>query len=168
METDAKNRDHPCKAELDQELDDALKGTFPASDPVAVGDVTSTEPDRPVDRKPALLDKKLVHQLADHLKQKSATGDALLRRRLGTASVLAVLLGFLGWAVWFMIRTWNLVESEMGVHQWIAMILGVFFSFLLGFGLMSLMFFSRRRGYDEPPIFGRQNDDEPGTKFEQQ
>ena len=66
----SRSGDHP---KLDRELNDALKGTFPASDPVAVGEVTSTEPDRPVERKPALLDKELVHELADHLKQKSAT-----------------------------------------------------------------------------------------------
>jgi len=47
---------------------------------------------------------------------------ALLQRRLGTVFVLAVLLGFLGWSVWFMIRTWNSVEGTMGVHQWIALI----------------------------------------------
>jgi len=74
MTQDAKNRGQLTKSELDRELNDALKGTFPASDPVAVGEVTSTEPDRPVDRKPALLDKELAHELADHLKQKSATG----------------------------------------------------------------------------------------------
>jgi hypothetical protein len=35
---------------LDARLDDALKQTFPASDPVAVGHATATEPpSRPVD-----------------------------------------------------------------------------------------------------------------------
>ena len=70
MPEDVKSRDYLSKAELDRELNDALKGTFPASDPVTIGDATSTEPDRPIGRKPALLDKKLVHELAEHLKQK--------------------------------------------------------------------------------------------------
>jgi hypothetical protein len=70
MIEDANGPHQLSKVELDKELDDALKGTFPASDPLAVGDATSTEPDRPIDRKPALLDKELVHELADHLKQK--------------------------------------------------------------------------------------------------
>ena len=36
---------------LDELLDEGLQGTFPASDPVAVGDFTSTEaPRRPIDR----------------------------------------------------------------------------------------------------------------------
>ena len=87
----------------------------------------------------------------------------MLLRRLVTAFVLAVLLRFLAWAVWFMIRTWNSVEGGMGVHQWIAMILGVFFSCLVGFGLMGMIFFSSRRGYDEPPTFIQENDDDPGS-----
>jgi hypothetical protein len=41
----------------------------------------------------------------------------------------------------------------MGVHQWIAMILGVVFSCVVGFGLMGAMFFSSRQGYDDPPQF---------------
>lgn len=40
---------------LDELLDEGLQGTFPASDPVAVGDFTSTEaPRRPIDR-PAVV-----------------------------------------------------------------------------------------------------------------
>jgi hypothetical protein len=62
--------DHPSKAELDKQLDDALKGTFPASDPVTIGEAHGAEPDRPIGRKPALLDKDLVRELADHLKRK--------------------------------------------------------------------------------------------------
>jgi hypothetical protein len=39
------------KRHLDELLDEGLKGTFPASDPVSVGHFTSTEPpSRPVDR----------------------------------------------------------------------------------------------------------------------
>jgi hypothetical protein len=37
----------------------------------------------------------------------------------------------------------------MSVHGWIALGLGVFFSVLIGCGLMALMFYSSRRGYDE-------------------
>jgi hypothetical protein len=36
-----------------------------------------------------------------------------------------------------------------------ALILGVVFSCLVGFGLMGLIFFSNRRGYDEPPTVNR-------------
>lgn len=54
----------PSRTELDAELDEALQETFPASDPIAVGEVTGTEPDRPLDRRPAKLDKDLVEELA--------------------------------------------------------------------------------------------------------
>jgi hypothetical protein len=81
------------------------------------------------------------------------------RRLLGTIFVLAVLFGFLGVSIWFMITAWNSIEGPMGVHQWIAMFLGVFFSCLVGFGLMGLIFYSSRKGYDEPPTFVQQDDD---------
>jgi hypothetical protein len=37
----------------------------------------------------------------------------------------------------------------MSVHGWVALVLGVVFSVLVGCGLMGLMFYSSRRGYDE-------------------
>jgi hypothetical protein len=52
------------KDELERQLDDALEQTFPASDPVSVGETTSSEPERPLDRRPALIDKGLVDELA--------------------------------------------------------------------------------------------------------
>jgi hypothetical protein len=54
----------PSRKQLDAELDEALKETFPASDPIAVGDVSGEEADRPVHRKPAKLDTALVEELA--------------------------------------------------------------------------------------------------------
>lgn len=58
------------KAELDEQLDEALEETFPASDPVAIGDATAAKPDRPVDRKPARIDKALVDRLAREVGKK--------------------------------------------------------------------------------------------------
>jgi hypothetical protein len=81
-------------------------------------------------------------------------------RYLGTIISLVVLLGLLGWAVWIMVQMWTSPEGAMGTHEWIAMILGIFFSCLVGFGLMALMFFSSRRGYDEPPTYVQENDDD--------
>lgn len=40
-------------------------------------------------------------------------------------------------------------ESEMSVHGWIAMGIGVVVTLVLGGGLMALVFFSSRRGYDD-------------------
>jgi cation transporter-like permease len=77
----------------------------------------------------------------------------MLRRHLGTILVLAVLLGLLGGVLWIMFGVWTHIDAKMSVHGWIALVLGVVFSFAVGIGLMGLMFYSSRRGYDEPPTF---------------
>ncbi|HEX2840793.1 hypothetical protein [Hyphomicrobium sp.] len=61
------------QAELQRELDEALKATFPASDPVAIGDETSDTPDRPADRRPARIDKALVDRLAQEVARRRGT-----------------------------------------------------------------------------------------------
>jgi hypothetical protein len=55
------------KSEVDEQLDQALKNTFPASDPVTVGEVTSDTPERPANRRPARIDKALVEKLANEV-----------------------------------------------------------------------------------------------------
>ena len=40
-------------------------------------------------------------------------------------------------------------QRDFGIHLWIALGLGVFFSFAVGGGLMALVFISARRGYDD-------------------
>lgn len=52
------------KAELEVQLEDALEHTFPASDPISVGQPTSVKPDRPAHRRPPKLNTVLVHDLA--------------------------------------------------------------------------------------------------------
>ena len=51
------------KQVLDKELTEALRQTFPASDPVAVDSVDDVAV-RPVNRRPPLIDKALVDELA--------------------------------------------------------------------------------------------------------
>lgn len=58
------------KSDLDKELDEALKETFPGSDPIAV-DTTDDKPVRPVDRKPPIIDKELVDRLAEKAKEQN-------------------------------------------------------------------------------------------------
>lgn len=60
------NRDKP-KAEVDKELDEALKETFPGSDAIAVDNKADT-PVRPVGRKPPIIDKDLVERLSEKAK----------------------------------------------------------------------------------------------------
>ncbi len=77
----------------------------------------------------------------------------MLRRYRGIILTIAVLVGLLTWSIWSMIQMWTSVDGSMGTHEWIAMILGIFFSCLVGFGLMGLMFYSSRKAYDEPPTY---------------
>jgi membrane protein YdbS with pleckstrin-like domain len=45
---------------------------------------------------------------------------------------------------------WNrLGPSEISVAGWLAMIFGVIITLAIGIGLMTLMYISNRRGYDE-------------------
>jgi hypothetical protein len=89
-----------------------------------------------------------------------------LRRNLGAAFVLGALLGLLGLSIRFMIIGWNSTEAPMDVHGWIALTLGVFFSCVVGFGLMGLIFFSSRKGYDEPPTYTQYNEDQGSSATE--
>jgi hypothetical protein len=57
------------KSELDNDLDEALKETFPGSDPIAV-DATPDKPLRPVDRRPPALDKGAINRLAQKAKER--------------------------------------------------------------------------------------------------
>jgi hypothetical protein len=62
-------------------------------------------------------------------------------------ALLALLAVTLGWAVY----AWNSIDVEMSVHGYVAMILGIVFSLIVGCGLMALVFYSSRHGYDDPP-----------------
>lgn len=64
------------------------------------------------------------------------------------AAVIAVAVVLVIGAVIAVLWT-NLGESEISGAGWLAMALGVTVTLALGVGLMGLVFFSNRRGYDE-------------------
>jgi heme/copper-type cytochrome/quinol oxidase subunit 2 len=72
-----------------------------------------------------------------------------VRRQLALVIAVAALFGLLALAVMFMVSAWTHTKAEMSVHGWIALTLGVLFSLIVGCGLMALVFYSSRRGYDE-------------------
>lgn len=72
-----------------------------------------------------------------------------------SALMIAVLVALLAIAIAWAIYAWNAVDVQMSVHGYIAMILGIVFSLVVGCGLMALTFYSNRRGYDEPPDLDR-------------
>ena len=62
---------------------------------------------------------------------------------------IVVLVGLLGWAGWYALGAWR---SMSGVHMstagWIFLVLGVVVTFLVGAGLMGLVFYSSRHDLD--------------------
>jgi hypothetical protein len=56
----------------------------------------------------------------------------------------AGVLGYIGW---------NLGgASAVSASGYVALTFGVIFSLVVGFGLMALLFYSSRQGYDDPPV----------------
>ncbi len=77
-----------------------------------------------------------------------------MRIGIGTALLIAILLVLLGASAWFAYDGLTMGdETPVSDHAYIAMGLGIFFSLLIGVGLMVLLFYSSRSGYDEPPKF---------------
>jgi hypothetical protein len=78
--------------------------------------------------------------------------------RLGTAAwmIILVLLSLLVATDFVAYLGWTLADGvEVSTAGYVAMALGVLFSLIVGCGLMVLVFFSSRSGYDEPPVFIR-------------
>lgn len=70
---------------------------------------------------------------------------------VGTVAIIAILLAFLGVALWYAANAWLSVSGPpMPAAGYIAMVLGIVFSLIVGCGLMALLFYSSRHGYDEP------------------
>lgn len=64
------------------------------------------------------------------------------------AFLLVLVLGGILAAVLFgVLSGWD--ASYMSIHGWIALGLGTFFSLAIGGGLMALVFYSARKGYDD-------------------
>jgi hypothetical protein len=68
-----------------------------------------------------------------------------------TLYVIVPLFGLLGASLWFAATSWNHLGElpTIPLLWWMALGGGVLFSLVLGVGLMALMFYSSRHGYDE-------------------
>ena len=70
--------------------------------------------------------------------------------RLGVIALLTALLGMLAGSIWYAYGLWNAVETaELPTELYVALAGGVIFSIVIGSGLMALVFYSSRYGYDD-------------------
>ena len=60
-------------------------------------------------------------------------------------AAMGVLLGL---AIWFAFWGWNLTDAVLDTNGRIALVLGAVFSMIVGGGLMALLFWSNRKGFD--------------------
>jgi hypothetical protein len=70
---------------------------------------------------------------------------------LGAAGWIAivVMVGFLIVSVWYAAWAWGQMEGvEMSTAGWVFLILGIVVTFLVGAGLMGLVFYSSRKNFD--------------------
>ena len=67
--------------------------------------------------------------------------------------LVIILLGMLVAAGYFAYSAMAIGGDPIPTEGYVALALGAGFSVVVGVGLMMLLFFSSRRGYDEPPHF---------------
>jgi len=81
--------------------------------------------------------------------------DVVVSARLGVGSwsILIVLLLLLAATFVIIYLGWTLASgTDVPASGYVAMAFGVLVSLGVGFGLMALIFYSSRKGYDEPPV----------------
>ena len=77
----------------------------------------------------------------------------MTRLGIGSWAILVVLLLLLAATVATIYVGWRLASgTDVPASGYAAMALGVIVSLGVGFGLMALIFYSSRKGYDEPPV----------------
>src|SRR4051812_1186334 len=87
----------------------------------------------------------------------SSPQDGKLARWLVIAVLCAMLVGAgtLGYFGWFS------TDHDVPASGYIALVLGVVFSLIVGVGLMALVFYSSRKGYDEPVLLIPEPESDP-------
>jgi hypothetical protein len=92
-------------------------------------------------------------------KQLASSGpqDGKLARWLVIAVLCAMLVGAgaLGYLGWFS------TDHDVPESGYVALALGVVFSLVVGVGLMALVFYSSRKGYDEPVVLIPEPESDP-------
>jgi len=68
-------------------------------------------------------------------------------------AILIVLVALLAGAGWYAYAGLSAAGDPMPAEGYIALIAGAGLAIVVGAGLMGLLFYSSRRGYDEPPRY---------------
>ncbi|SHL83620.1 hypothetical protein [Bradyrhizobium lablabi] len=93
--------------------------------------------------------------LAASSSRRNGVGAWLVVTVLMLLLVAAAVIGYLGW---------TLGDADVPTSGYVAMAFGVVFSLAFGIGLMALVFYSSRKGYDEPAVLIEQPDADDGQK----
>jgi len=72
--------------------------------------------------------------------------------RAGVVARISTLLALVFGAGYYAYQGWTMPGEAMPANGYIALALGVGFSLIVGCGLMALLFYSSRHGYDDPRI----------------
>ena len=83
-------------------------------------------------------------------------------KSIGAWIVVTVLLSLLAASFVIAYLGLTLGDASVPTSGYVAMALGVIFSLVIGVGLMALLFYSSRKGFDEPAVLI----EEPGTNFD--
>jgi hypothetical protein len=83
---------------------------------------------------------------------------------IGTIAVAAVLVALLAAALWYAASAFVVGGAPMPMIGYVAMAGGVIVALAVGCGLMALLFYSSRHGYDEP--FDQHVDPQADQHFE--
>ena len=79
----------------------------------------------------------------------------------GNWTILFVLVSLLGLTVFVAYIGWTFAgDADVPESGYVALALGVVLSLAVGFGLMTLVFYSSRKGFDEPPILVVRDEDD--------
>ena len=99
-----------------------------------------------------------------HMAKDMDKPDAQPGRKTSTLGAIArsvPLVAILAAAGWYAARAWTSIEGPpMPLTGYVAMTLGVVFSVAVGCGLMALLFYSNRHGYDEISYDDQQRPDD--------
>ncbi len=77
--------------------------------------------------------------MADAPKQKMGAGGLLVILALAAIFIFSLYFAYWGW---------NINDAEISTHGMTALVAGIVLSTALGAGLMALLFWSNRKGYD--------------------